>query len=123
MCEEIRNPRKNVPTAMVGSVFINGILGFGFIIALLFNIGSIQAALSAETSYPIVQIFYNITRSKPGATAMSCALVVVPALASIPVILSSSRMLWALARDNGNFFFFFFFFQDASFHFISKCKG
>ena len=111
MCEEVYNPRKNVPYAMVASVAINGILGCGFIIALLFNIGSVQAALTADTSYPIVQIFYSITRSRPGATAMSCTLVIMPSLASVPAISSSSRMLWAFARDNGIFFFFFFFFS------------
>lgn len=103
MCEEIHNPRKNVPYAMVGSVVINGIMGFGFIIALLFNLGSVQAALAADTTYPIVEIFYSITRSRQAATAMSCSMVIMASLATIPLVVSASRMLWALARDKGKY--------------------
>lgn len=87
---------------MVGSVLLNGLVGFGFVVALLFNLGSVQAALEAETTYPIVQIFYNITRSRGAATAMSCTLVVTMAsFATIPLLVTASRMLWSLARDKG----------------------
>ena len=91
---------------MFGSVVVNGVLGLGFIIALLFNMGSVQAALTADTTYPIVEIFYSITRSRPAATAMSCSLVTMASLATIPAVATSSRLLWALARDKGKPFYF-----------------
>jgi len=86
---------------MIGSVVINGIMGLGFIIAILFNLGDVQAALTARTTYPIIEIFYNITRSRPATTAMCCSMVIMASLATIPLITSSSRMLWSLARDKG----------------------
>jgi len=101
MCEEINNPRKNVPLAMVGSIVVNGIMGFGFIIAILFNLGDVQAVLTAQTTYPIIEIFHNITRNRAATTAMCCSMVIMSSLATIPLITSSSRMLWSLARDKG----------------------
>ena len=92
---------------MFSAVLVNGVLGLGFIIALLFNMGSVQAALTADTTYPIIEIFYNITRSRPAATAMTCSLVTLASLAVVPGIAASSRMLWALSRDNGKPFLLF----------------
>lgn len=53
MCEEINNRRRNVPFAMIGSIVVNGIMGLGFVIAILFNLGDVEAVLTARTTYPI----------------------------------------------------------------------
>lgn len=87
---------------MVGSLLINGSMGFGFLIAILYFMGDVQAALDTNTGFPIIQIFYQITESRGAATAMSCVIVVAATLATIPLVASAARMLWALARDDGN---------------------
>lgn len=86
---------------MVGSIVINGVMGFGFVVAILFNLGDVQATLTAQTTYPIIQIFYNITQNQAATTAMCCSMVIMSSLATIPLMASSSRMLCSLARDKG----------------------
>jgi choline transport protein len=101
MSEEIQNPRVDVPIAMIGSILLNGTLGFGFLVAILFCMGDLKSALDTETGYPIIQIFYNITGSTQSASALCSTLIIMAGLAAIPLLASASRMLWVLARDNG----------------------
>lgn len=55
MSEEIHNSTTVVPWVMVGSIAINGALGFGMLIAVLFCIGDIDAALASPTGYPFME--------------------------------------------------------------------
>ncbi|KAG7431995.1 putative amino-acid permease [Fusarium oxysporum f. sp. raphani] len=101
LSEEMRNPEIGIPYAMVGSVVLNGFLGFCFLIALLFCMGDITAALQTTTGFPIIEIFYNVTRSHAGASVMSASVVLMASLATIPLLASAARVMWAFARDQG----------------------
>ncbi|KAG7416249.1 Choline transport protein [Fusarium oxysporum f. sp. rapae] len=101
LSEEMRNPEIGIPYAMVGSVVLNSFLGFCFLIALLFCMGDITAALQTTTGFPIIEIFYNITRSHTGASAMSASVILMASLATIPLLASAARVMWAFARDQG----------------------
>lgn len=99
LSEEMVDPAVGVPRAMIGSLIINGILGFAFLLAVLFCMGDIASAYATTTGYPIIQIFYTITGSLGAATAMSTAIILMATLATIPLVASAARTLWALARD------------------------
>ena len=47
--EEVENAATSVPRSMVLTVLINGLLAFGWIIALLFSIGDVKKALDSKT--------------------------------------------------------------------------
>ena len=99
--EEIPNASRNVPLVMVGSVTINGIMGLGYCIMLLFCTGPLGALLSTPTGFPFMQIYLNATRSPAGATVMSLILILIAIAAAAAGITSTSRTLWAFARDGG----------------------
>lgn len=101
LCEEMKRPRIDVPVAMMGTILINGTMGFGFLVAILFCMGDLNAALETKTGFPIIEIFYNITGNARSATALSSAIVIMAGLASIPLLTSASRMIWVLAKDKG----------------------
>ena len=42
MSEEVKDARRNVPKALMASVTINGILGIGMVIGILFTLGSLD---------------------------------------------------------------------------------
>jgi len=90
LSEEMEDPRTQVPRAMVGSIGFNGILGFGMLLALLFGLGDIDAALASPTGYPIVEIFYWMTRQNGAATN---ALMVTPHLLAGHCYARSDRIL------------------------------
>lgn len=101
MSEEIRNPRMNVPRAMVASILINGVLAFGMLIAALFCAGDLTAAFQSATGYPFIEIFTQAVGSVGGATAMSSIIVVISFSGTIGTVAAASRQIWAFARDRG----------------------
>jgi len=108
MSEEVKRASTTMPRVMMLTVLINGVLAFGFLIALLFSVGDIEAALSSPTGYPIIQIFYQATGSVKGATLMMSAIIVIAFCSAFGILASVSRLTWAFARDQGlpfsNFF-------------------
>jgi choline transport protein len=86
---------------MLASIIINGIMGFGWLLAILFCMGDITAAMETNTGYPIIQIFYQITGNRAATSAMACALIGPAALATTLLLLTASRMMWSFAQDAG----------------------
>ena len=101
MCEEIKNATVVVPRAMIWSIVINGILGFGMLLAILICIGDLDTILSTPTGYPFMAIFLQNTQSQSGALTMVAIIVILAILATISWVASASRMLWSFARDRG----------------------
>jgi choline transport protein len=100
LSEEMPDPAVGVPRAMIGSLVLNGVLGFAFILVVLFCMGDIASVFETNTGFPIIQVFVNVTGSNGAATAMSTAIVLMATLATIPLVASAARTLWSLARDN-----------------------
>ncbi|CZT46701.1 related to HNM1-Choline permease [Rhynchosporium secalis] len=100
LAEEMPNPARNVPIAMLGSVLVNGILGLGFTIILLFSLGDLQELLSSPTGFPFMQLFLNVTESKAGTTILVLIICLVATAANVAGMTSTSRTFWAFARDS-----------------------
>jgi choline transport protein len=101
MSEEIENATVVVPRAMITSIVLNGSLGFGFLIALLFSMGDIYVALGTPTGYPIIEIFRFATNSNLAATLMITGIVLSAITSTWGLLSAASRMTWAFCRDNG----------------------
>jgi choline transport protein len=101
MAEELDNPARYVPIAMVGSVTVNGILGLIYCIVLLFCLGDLEELLATTTSFPFMQIFLNSTRSKAGATVLAVIISLTAIGGAFAGLISTSRTSWAFARDSG----------------------
>lgn len=70
MAEEVQNADVVVPWSMVTGTLLNGALGFGMIMSVLFVTTDIESALDSPTGllgYPFMQIFYEPTSSKGGS--------------------------------------------------------
>ncbi|KAF9888271.1 hypothetical protein FE257_008841 [Aspergillus nanangensis] len=90
--EEMDNPRVAVPYCMLGSIAINGVMGFAFLLAILFCMGDMQAALASSTGFPIIEIFRYVTGSAAASSAITSMLIVSAGLATIPLLASATRM-------------------------------
>ncbi|KAK0268519.1 hypothetical protein LTR35_010502 [Friedmanniomyces endolithicus] len=116
MSEETRNAATTIPKVLLLTVGINGALALAFLIAVLYSIGDVNAALNTPTGYPIIEIFYQATGSKPAATAMESAIIIVACCAIFGTLASVSRLTWAFARDGGLPFSKFFAHVDSHHH-------
>ncbi|KAL6706191.1 hypothetical protein ACN47E_005926 [Coniothyrium glycines] len=81
---------------MIGSVTINGIIGSGLCIMLLYSSGSRETLLATPIGFPFMQIFLNATRSPGGATALSVIINVIAIAVTVAGTTSTSRTLWLL---------------------------
>ncbi|KAH8670667.1 amino acid permease [Ilyonectria robusta] len=99
LAEEMPNASRNVPIAMIGSVVANGFMGLVYGIMLLFSTSSLAALLETKTGFPFMQIYYDVTKSKAGASVMSLVISATATAATVAGVTSTSRTLWAFARD------------------------
>ncbi|KAJ4340945.1 hypothetical protein N0V95_007347, partial [Ascochyta clinopodiicola] len=116
LAEEMPHASRNVPLAMIGSVTINGILGIGYCIMLLFSTGTLDTLLATPTGFPFMQIFLDATRSSAGATIMSLVITLIAIAATAAGVTSTSRTVWAFARDKATPFDHYFAYVNRSSH-------
>ncbi|KAI0866740.1 putative GABA permease [Xylaria cubensis] len=99
MAEEIHNPAIVLPWSLLVTLLVNGILGFGTIIALLYCLGDIDTALAEDAHYPFMPILRNALGSTAGAAVLSSLVAVMTFTAATGALASTSRIYWAFARD------------------------
>jgi choline transport protein len=100
VAEEVLNASTVVPWAIVATIIINGILGFALLIALLFCLGDVTAALDTPTGFPFIEIFAQATNSNAAATTMTCLIIFLLAASGSGGMATASRLLWSFSRDN-----------------------
>ncbi|KAI7340341.1 hypothetical protein KC315_g746 [Hortaea werneckii] len=101
MSEEARNPRTTIPWSLITSITLNGALGFGMLLALLYCQGDVMQNLESPTGFPFLEAFLQALRSLPWATAYTSILLVLLIFANVAVLAATSRTTYAFARDNG----------------------
>ena len=101
MAEEIHNAAIIIPRTMILNVLLNGALGLAMIIAVLFCAGNLDNALNTPTGYPIAEIFTQGVHSIGGGSALVAIVLVLCICATIATLTTSSRLIWAFARDRG----------------------
>lgn len=101
MVEEIHNPRKEAPRAIILSVYLGFITGFVFLIAACFCMAGIEETALSSTGVPIIEIFYNSTASRAGASCLTVLLIVIGMGGSNALTVTGGRAVFAFARDRG----------------------
>lgn len=102
LADEVRNPQRAVPRAMVGCVFAASLTGFIFIIPLSFVFPKdLSQILEAAAGQPLPVAFSIATQSAGGAFGLLFLILVIGLMASIGSLTVASRCIWAFSRDNG----------------------
>lgn len=101
MAEEIHNASMTVPRAIMLSTALNGLMGLVVAIVIAFTVTDIKAALSIDSSYPILVMIQKIINSTSGTAALMSAVIVVQINGTIATLACASRLLWAFSRDRG----------------------
>ncbi|EON66770.1 hypothetical protein W97_06018 [Coniosporium apollinis CBS 100218] len=101
MSEELRDASKTLPRAMVATALVNGALGFVMVVSFCMVLGSPEEILASPTGQPFIQVFYNVTQSYAGTSVMTAILIVMATFGTVTNVATSSRQVWAFARDRG----------------------
>ncbi|KAJ5163014.1 uncharacterized protein N7500_004844 [Penicillium coprophilum] len=101
MCEEVQQPSTQVPKAMVGTVIINTLAGFLFLVPLVFVLPDTKLLATLESGQPVPSIIKSAIGSPVGSFLLLLPLVVLAMLCVIGCTTAVSRSIWAFARDGG----------------------
>ncbi|EKD17502.1 uncharacterized protein L3040_006617 [Drepanopeziza brunnea f. sp. 'multigermtubi'] len=99
MCEEVQNPGREVPKAIVLSVAAAGFTGVIYLIPILFVLPDVSLLLSAANGQPIGLIFKIATGSAGGGFALLFLILGILFFAGVGSLTAASRCTYAFARD------------------------
>ncbi|RHZ64285.1 putative GABA permease [Aspergillus thermomutatus] len=99
MCEEVQNPHREVPKAIVLSVVAAGITGLIYLIPILFVLPTVKDLLSVASGQPIGLIFKTATGSAGGGFGLLFLILGIAMFAGIGSLTAASRCTYAFARD------------------------
>ncbi|KAF5009201.1 hypothetical protein FDECE_4566 [Fusarium decemcellulare] len=100
LADEIPNPRKNIPQALLITVALGTATGFPIILALFISAPSVDAIVNA--SVPSIQIFLDaFSGNTTAAIALESLVLISAAGAIISIHTWQSRIAWAFSKDKG----------------------
>ena len=98
MCEEVREPATQVPKAMVGTIILNMICGFIYLVPLMFVLPDIAEVVA--TGQPVPAIIASAIGNEGGAFALTIPLIVLGIFCGTGCTTAASRCTWAFSRDD-----------------------
>ncbi|KIW62116.1 hypothetical protein PV05_02163 [Exophiala xenobiotica] len=98
--EELNNPVVEGPRIMIACVLIGVVTGFVYLSVLLFVSKDLDNVISSAAG-PMLQIFYDATNNKAGSICLLMFPLVCLLFAGVSIMTTSSRMVYAFARDRG----------------------
>ncbi|KAI9897335.1 hypothetical protein N3K66_007191 [Trichothecium roseum] len=99
MCEEVQNPEREVPRAIVLSVLAAGITGVVYLVPILFVLPDVKTLLSVANSQPIGLLFRTVTGSRAGGFCLLLLILGILLFAGVGALTAASRCTYAFARD------------------------
>ena len=108
LAEELPNPRRDIPRAVLAQIGLGTLYAFFFLIACFYGVNDLNAVVTGAGTFPIAQIYAQATGSASATFGLIFIIFlgIVPAL--IGTLLTVSRTYWALARDGATPFPKFF---------------
>ncbi|KAJ5450115.1 uncharacterized protein N7458_006564 [Penicillium daleae] len=99
MCEEVQNPHREVPKAIVLSVVAAGITGLLYLIPVLFSMPNVELLRQVASGQPIGTLFKEVTGSAGGGFGLLFLILGIMLFAGIGSLTAASRCTYAFARD------------------------
>ncbi|KAI1380981.1 amino acid transporter [Hypoxylon crocopeplum] len=101
MTEEMPRPAVDAPRAILYAVMVGGVTGTAFILVILGCLTDPETVLNTPTNMPIAELILQGTGSRGGATVLTLMLAVCFINGTNGCVTSTSRLLFAMARDKG----------------------
>ncbi|KAF8152919.1 amino acid/polyamine transporter I [Crassisporium funariophilum] len=99
VAEEAQRAEFLAPVAVVGSIIGSWAIGLAYMLALLYSVQSIPSVQSTSYAIPIAQLYFDAVGQR---LTLMCLTVIALAqfMAAATAFTASSRLFYALARDN-----------------------
>ncbi|KAK0298718.1 hypothetical protein LTR54_013801 [Friedmanniomyces endolithicus] len=100
MSEEVRDAGLSVPRAMIGSILLNGIIGFIALIPFLSALPSIDDAVSDPSGFPLVYVL-NLAGMPNVTIGLIFLQLLILMVGNVAYQAATGRQTFAFARDGG----------------------
>lgn len=101
LAEEVANPERLIPIAIMGTVTIGFVTSFCYSIAMFFSVHNLSAILESSTGMPILDIYYQALNNKAGAICLGVLILLTACGCTIASHTWQARLCWSFSRDNG----------------------
>ena len=101
MAEELKDASRQLPKAMLSTAGINYLLGFLMLIAFVAVVGDVDSVLASPTGAAYIQVIWNATQSRTATMVMIAFVIFFYLFCAVNQNTTSSRQLYAFARDGG----------------------
>ncbi|MCJ1311242.1 hypothetical protein MMC25_004913 [Agyrium rufum] len=101
LAEEVAQPERMVPIAIMGTVAIGFVTAWFFSIAMFFSLNNLDNIVSTATLVPILELFNQAVYSKAGAIVLESLIIATGIGCQIASHTWQSRLCWSFARDRG----------------------
>jgi amino acid transporter len=102
LSEELKDAAYILPRAMVATAIVNYSMGFIMTVTILSTLGpDLDSVLGTRFGQPWIQVVYNATGSLAGTSIMAAVVCVLLLFCCINQVTTTSRQLFAFARDKG----------------------
>ncbi|KAF9894316.1 hypothetical protein FE257_007819 [Aspergillus nanangensis] len=99
--ETLNQPGRNAPLALACTLAIAFVTGLAFLLSLMFSVQDYTTLATSRTGLPLAEIFGQATQTRGGAFALVFLLWIALGPCMLGSQLSTGRVFWAFARDDG----------------------
>jgi len=90
-----------IPIAIMGTIAIGFVTSWTYSVAMFFSMNDLPALFDTPTKVPILELFHQALRSRRGAVALECLIIITGLGCQIASHTWQSRLCWSFARDRG----------------------
>ncbi|KAJ9610227.1 hypothetical protein H2200_005004 [Cladophialophora chaetospira] len=108
LAEEMQNPSKNIPMAILWQYVVGFLTGLFFLIAVLYGLTDADALFETAFAFPLGEIYRQDAGTSAGAIGLLFLVLAPTTIACLGCYLTASRIFWTLARDRATPFPSFF---------------
>lgn len=101
LAEEVANPERVIPIAIMGTVAIGFTTAFTYSIAMFFSMNNLSDLVQTPTLVPILELYRQATGSVAGATGLEFLVCLTGLGCQIACHTWQARLCWSFARDRG----------------------
>ena len=101
LAEEVANPEKVIPTAIMGTVVIGFVTSFIYSIVMFFSIKDLSELVATPTLVPTLELYRQALGSVSGAIALEFLVCLTGLGCQIACHTYQARLCWSFSRDRG----------------------
>ncbi|KAF8602321.1 putative choline transport protein Ctr [Ceratobasidium sp. AG-I] len=101
LAEEIRQPERMIPMSIMLTVAVGLVTSLAYTTAIFFSLGDFEAITTTLTGVPILELYYQTTRSFAGAVVLEMFVILTGFGCLVACHTWQARLAWSFSRDRG----------------------